>query len=98
MHLNFFFETDRGIVSLPSFFAKEIQEAFKGFSLKESKLTRIIVSRSEIDLQDIKEEFEHHYESSLEKAVEVSVIRPFCYFIKKLILFTTKINKIIILF
>ncbi|KAB7494024.1 Annexin B11, partial [Armadillidium nasatum] len=60
----------RGIVSLPNFFAEELQAAFKGLGTKDRKLIRIVVSRAEVDLEDIKQAFSDLYGKSLEKEVQ----------------------------
>ncbi|RXG71688.1 Annexin B9 [Armadillidium vulgare] len=61
----------RGIVSLPTFFAEELQAAFKGLGTKDRKLIRIVVSRAEVDLEDVKQAFSDLYGKSLEKEVQV---------------------------
>lgn len=43
----------------------------QGCGTDESTLTRIMVTRSELDLQDIRAEFKKQYESSLHSAIKV---------------------------
>lgn len=47
------------------FFARELYEAMKGLGTRDTDLIRIIVTRSEIDLRDIREEFELMYKKPL---------------------------------
>ncbi|VDD90746.1 unnamed protein product [Enterobius vermicularis] len=53
------------IQNKPRFFARQLYEAMKGLGTRDTDLIRIIVSRSEIDLQDIREEFEKVYKKPL---------------------------------
>ncbi|XP_041357145.1 annexin A4-like [Gigantopelta aegis] len=51
--------------SMPHYFARRVKECLEGLGTEDNDLIRIIVSRSEIDLQDVKEAFEEMYEKSL---------------------------------
>lgn len=59
------------VQSPAAFFAKCLYRAMKGMGTNDRTLIRIIVSRSEIDLNDIKREFERIYDRTLLSAVKV---------------------------
>ncbi|KAM9359929.1 annexin A3a isoform 2-T2 [Symphorus nematophorus] len=58
------------VKSVPAYFAERLYESMKGGGTDESTLNRIMVSRSEIDLLDIRAEFKKLYEYSLHSAIE----------------------------
>ncbi|XP_040010835.1 annexin A1a [Xiphias gladius] len=51
--------------SRPAFFAEKLYLAMKGKGTRKNILTRIMVSRSEIDLKQIKEEYKKNYNKTL---------------------------------
>lgn len=54
------------------YYAKQLYRAMRGPGTDDATLMRILISRSEIDLEDIKREFERRYELTLKSAIEVS--------------------------
>uniref|UniRef100_A0A674NIA4 Annexin n=1 Tax=Takifugu rubripes TaxID=31033 RepID=A0A674NIA4_TAKRU len=52
------------------YFAKRLNEAMKGKGAKEKLLTRIIVSRCEVDLKKVCSEYKAHFGESLQKAIQ----------------------------
>nr|XP_046241851.1 annexin A3a isoform X2 [Scatophagus argus] len=61
------------VKSVPAYFAERLYESMKGVGTDESTLNRVMVSRSEIDLLDIRAEFKKLYEYSLHSAIESDV-------------------------
>lgn len=61
------------VQSPPTFFAKKLRKAMEGAGTDDQTLIRIIVSRSEIDLGNIKREYERLYDKTLESSVKVKI-------------------------
>lgn len=59
------------VQSPATFFANRIFKAMDGMGTDDNTLIRIIVSRSEIDLQSIKVEYERFYNKTLLSAIKV---------------------------
>ncbi|KAL3985578.1 Annexin B9 [Acanthocheilonema viteae] len=54
----------------PAYFATLLYNSMVGFGTRDNDLIRIIVTRSEIDLADIRQEFERKYNKSLESFIK----------------------------
>ncbi|XP_028815440.1 annexin A6 isoform X2 [Denticeps clupeoides] len=58
------------IRSVPMFFAKCLYKSMKGLGTDDNRLIRIMISRSEIDMLDIRECFRLRYEKSLHSMIQ----------------------------
>uniref|UniRef100_A0A8C1IMA5 Annexin n=1 Tax=Cyprinus carpio TaxID=7962 RepID=A0A8C1IMA5_CYPCA len=58
------------VKSVPAYLAERLYKSMKGAGTTESTLTRIIVSRSELDLQEIKAEYKKLFGTSLYSDIE----------------------------
>uniref|UniRef100_A0AAY4E3F2 Annexin n=1 Tax=Denticeps clupeoides TaxID=299321 RepID=A0AAY4E3F2_9TELE len=63
------------IRSVPMFFAKCLYKSMKGLGTDDNRLIRIMISRSEIDMLDIRECFRLRYEKSLHSMIQVGYKR-----------------------
>ncbi|XP_075712262.1 annexin A6 isoform X2 [Rhinoderma darwinii] len=68
----------RSVKNKPAFFAERLYKAMKGAGTDERTLTRILVSRSEIDLFNIRQEFKNEYEKSLHHCIESETSGDYC--------------------
>uniref|UniRef100_A0A8C1RK63 Annexin n=2 Tax=Cyprinus carpio TaxID=7962 RepID=A0A8C1RK63_CYPCA len=55
---------------VPGYFAESLYNAMKGSGTDDQKLIRIMVSRSEVDMMDIRAEFRKRFATSLHKTIQ----------------------------
>ncbi|XP_008198279.1 annexin B9 isoform X2 [Tribolium castaneum] len=60
----------RSIKNQPAFFAKRLNKSMKGMGTNDRDLIRLVVTRSEIDMGDIKREYQAKYGESLADAIK----------------------------
>ncbi|KAM6986524.1 annexin A3b [Aplochiton taeniatus] len=70
------------VMSVPVYLAERLYTSMKGAGTTESILTRIVVSRSEIDLMDINAEFKKLYGKSLTSTIKSEVSGSYCQTLK----------------
>ncbi|KAK7068854.1 hypothetical protein SK128_000747 [Halocaridina rubra] len=58
------------IYATPAYFAEALNKSMKGFGTSDKTLIRLIVSRCEIDMEDIKREYEKIYDKPLGKDIK----------------------------
>uniref|UniRef100_A0A8C2I3V6 Annexin n=1 Tax=Cyprinus carpio TaxID=7962 RepID=A0A8C2I3V6_CYPCA len=61
------------VMSTPAYFAEKLYKSMKGAGTDETTLTRVMVSRGEIDMLDIRAEFKKLYQRSLYKEISSDV-------------------------
>lgn len=71
-----FFNLVRCIRGKASHFAKELYKSMKGLGTDDDRLCRVIVSRCEVDMVQIKEEFQKQYKQTLAMFIAVSISCP----------------------
>lgn len=57
----------------PSYFAHRLYKSMKGLGTDEQTLTRVMVSRCEVDMVEIKQRFQEHYKKTLESFIKDDV-------------------------
>ncbi|XP_042325217.1 annexin A5 [Sceloporus undulatus] len=65
--------TVKCVRSVPAYFAECLYYAMKGAGTDDETLIRIVVSRSEVDLLDIRQEFRRNFAKSLYHAIQVGL-------------------------
>ncbi|CAK9296555.1 unnamed protein product [Gordionus sp. m RMFG-2023] len=55
----------------PEYYAKRVRDSLKGSGTRNQKLIRLMVSRSEIDLEDIKEAYQRLFGKTMKNAIDV---------------------------
>jgi len=60
----------RSVKDCPAYFAKKLHSSMSGLGTNDKQLIRIVVTRSEVDMGDIKESYEQMYGKSLKAAIE----------------------------
>ncbi|KAK2172621.1 hypothetical protein NP493_945g00004 [Ridgeia piscesae] len=57
-------------LDIPTYFAYKLFDAMRGFGTKDTTLIRIVISRSEIDLANIKEAYKREFSKELSDAIK----------------------------
>lgn len=55
------------------FFAEQLYKSMKGLGTDDDRLIRLVVTRCEVDMGEIKETFRQQYNESLEEFISVSI-------------------------
>ena len=69
----------RCVKDKPALFAKVLQKSMKGAGTDDDSLLRVIISRCEVDMVQIKIAFEREYKKSLGKWISVSKVEGQIY-------------------
>uniref|UniRef100_A0A672IGQ0 Annexin n=1 Tax=Salarias fasciatus TaxID=181472 RepID=A0A672IGQ0_SALFA len=71
---NAFYAIVRSVKNQPSYFADRLYKAMKGLGTDDRALIRIMVSRSEVDLFNIRKEFKETHDASLHEFIQVETM------------------------
>ncbi|CAF99152.1 unnamed protein product, partial [Tetraodon nigroviridis] len=71
---NAFYAIVRSVKNQPSYFADRLYKAMKGLGTDDRALIRIMVSRSETDLFNIRKEFKEAHDASLHEFIQVETM------------------------
>uniref|UniRef100_A0A4W6D1E1 Annexin n=1 Tax=Lates calcarifer TaxID=8187 RepID=A0A4W6D1E1_LATCA len=71
---NAFYAIVRSVKNQPSYFADRLYKAMKGLGTDDRALIRIMVSRCEIDLFNIRKEFKETHDASLHEFIQVETM------------------------
>lgn len=63
----------RSIRDQPGFFAKQLHNSISGMGTNDQQLIRLVVTRCEIDMGDIKRAYESKYGESLKETIKVFI-------------------------
>lgn len=66
-------QTVRCVKNRAGFFAEQLYKSMKGLGTDDNRLIRLVVTRCEVDMGEIKNEFLRQYGKSLEDFVSVSI-------------------------
>lgn len=68
----------RSVRNQAGFFAKKIHESMKGMGTNDRQLIRLVATRCEIDMGEIKKQYAAKYGQSLAEAIKVSLTKIVC--------------------
>ncbi|XP_017776075.1 PREDICTED: annexin B11-like isoform X2 [Nicrophorus vespilloides] len=60
----------RSVRNRPAFFAKKLHKSMDGLGTNDSQLIRLVVTRSEVDMEDIKTNYQAQYGNTLKQDIE----------------------------
>lgn len=63
----------RAVRNKPGFYAKKLHESMKGFGTNDRQLIRLVATRCEVDMGEIKQQYSAKYGKSLAEAIKVFI-------------------------